>query len=412
MDSGSLLRKYLEAHLRVPEEVSSKCSLQCIVLTDGFTNGVSNLTMQLCNRHLILLVAKSTLSQDSPVKGQAVVLGVQVLEYGQPAEGIVDRIYIQQVDTTGQLRPRKWQGWLTRQVLSILMRYWQDVLGVRWVHLFAAARPSLLFSGSELLGRKRPLGARALIAWWCALLASQPLRQDSQVYIYSPFDEMEPSGQNWTRQLVQRLQQATHCAAIYGVPWQSVDVHQSAASLIPLFSEADDPKWRHWESLSEQDENQRTVRNNKRVKLNSNATYPTVWQFMETMGCRVDFSLQPSALIIIQLRSTADASAFRFVPRRAEQASIALKMLKGLTFATEAEVLKSTVKLVHWLRLIDAPSFSVEEHALQPVKDDFRQLLESIVPQIGDSNVSINNHQPSSPMGIQELVKRKRPTTM
>lgn len=384
-DDSSSLQKYLEHWLVLPEGTNGK--LYCHVLTENYSHNQSNINNRkeyLCSKHLILIFQRIMIDEEERMNSEttinqsdyenhykngnvvinhsprkkpsfsynghvnningngsilSVVFGMTVFEYANcSSPNKKERAYIQYVDSTGAFSPRHLQGCLSRSVVACYARYCRDVLGMNFLHLFASSKPSLLFSGSEMLKGKKILDGKSLIFWWCSLLhaclADMPARchliareeypLPSLVFSPSHFnpqssfpltltltlinkESMENGNENgnenenenvkadeneikenssksdkenqdfitWTRELPYNLEEIVSNGSI------------------PFFE--DDPKLRHWENLEEIDAKQR--KRLKRQEINE----ITIGEFFETIWYRGEFCRDHVAFIVIQL---------------------------------------------------------------------------------------------------------------
>lgn len=181
-----------------------------------------------------------------------------------------EHAYIQYVDTTGLYRPRRRQSALTKAVVQYYVEH-AKALGISAISMYASAKPSFVFEGSEAIDEKRPLPPIKLINWWIACLSS--LDSNHRCYAYSPFEERSGS-----KRLARRLPAGWK----YGYP-HPPDAH---FSVIPVFARQDDPKWQHHSCM---------------LASGQDAARMTVSEFWQTMQLRDEFRQEPSAFFTIQL---------------------------------------------------------------------------------------------------------------
>lgn len=303
--SSSSLEKYLQEHLKIPHD---KGRLSCYVLSDHYVesdwalesrpSAFISATEYLKTRHLIL-VSQCYLGSPEKKKFESpcLVLGMSVIEYAYSMmtdrPGIPSRAYIQYVDSTGMMRPRNLQGVLSRKLVECYIKYARDILKVNFIHLFASPKPSLLFAGSEVIGKKTVHGGRHLISWWLALLnhslADYPI--NTLIYAFGPGEELLPLSTRHTQHCIEKLSRRVPAPFfIYGFPYKLDDPVQDH---IPTFE--DDPKFRHMEALlgcKNQEDRPRKRQRREQPHL-------TVREFLETLSYRSDFSQDHSALICV-----------------------------------------------------------------------------------------------------------------
>lgn len=429
--ASSPLEEYLRAHLHV-----ERARLNCHVLTDRYVEAdwatealpspCLSPTEYLQTRHLVLLSQSQALG--SPDKRRietppvTIVMGLCVVEYALrrvPAvvaagarPGAPSRCYIQYVDTTGLIRPRSIQGALTRSLLKAYVRYARDVLGTACIHLFAAPKPSLLFAGSEVHGKKAVLGGRHLVSWWLVLLREALLDSaQAQVFAFAPGEELLPLSARHTRQCVEKLctrLPGGNLAFVYGIPYEPGDL---AASHIPAFQ--DDPKWRHLEALTEGPLEQRARKRQRREQ-----PALTVREFFETLSYRSDFVQEGAALLCACFSDPHGHmhAAEEQPAARSEAATCVLRVLQTLTFESEQEALRSSARLLAMLRVLGIPGFPLsDERSANENHDEngqcgeqqrFRDLLALLQPaDHGGAHARVM--QPVS--DLQSFVKRKIP---
>lgn len=436
------LRKYLERTLAVRE---ARGRLYCHVLTDIYGSETwrdepvgprKGHFEYLRARQTILIFQMSPTGSPLPLSSpnrrgqQTLVMGMTAWEYCWLADPTIhSRSYIQYVDTTGLYRPRRGQSALTRAVVGAYLRYTRDVLGVSSVHWYAAARPSLLFAGSEGLPRKKVLDSVSLLNWWISLIQSimerekEPAAGNCDGYFYLPAEELVPAVAQCARVNLSQLNRVNSSKCV-PLRWHygpaigdreggSWDADQSN---IPLFE--DDPKWRHIEVFTEYVQSGAIAagsnceeRQNKRQKREV-GHHPTVREFYQTLPCRTEFRQDPcSALMAIKFAGTEGRTSPYFGGRRGELAAFASKLLKTLSFVTEPETLKGSLRLWSWLKLMGSNPFEITvcqaEMSQLDDEDDrrFSEILRSFArPQdlgtIFDSNSFVYHD-------IQSLVKRK-----
>lgn len=446
------LAKYLEAHLKVPTENRSK--IHCHLLSDHYTeadwtqdqniphsptspNPYLSPSEFLRNRHLILLsqslssvnqqaiqIASGFSANNSPMESPrrkldptAFILGLCVVEYeSRECPGRTSRVYIQYVDTTGMIRPRSLQGAITRNLLKTYIRYARDILQTSNLHLFASPKPSLLFAGSEGMGRKSCLGGKALISWWLALLHDVLVQDGSlaKVYAYAPGEELSLPTAHHTRHCIQRLQQQQFMKGssvewAYGMPF---DPEASALASIPAFE--DDPLWRHLEALIDDNALEGQFEGRPRKRLKQEARVVSVREFMRTLGCRAEFSSDHAALIAVTFppRSPSRASSLLTDQTcKSDVASCGLRLLRTVTFSNEQEAVRSTQKVLTLLRMMGAmnASFDIgkESDCDDASGDDFKGIIELLQPTGPDCMMAPNVHLPV--VDLQSTVRRKVP---
>lgn len=457
--------KYLEAHLRVPHSGGSTSTpkIHCTVLTDHYTeadwtqdqniphsptgpNPLLSPREFLRSRHLILLsqtlssasqqsiqltsgfadhTAGSSLMMVPPPSPRrkhdpaAFILGLCVVEYeARDNPGCTTRAYIQYVDTTGMVRPRSLQGTLTRHLLKTYIRYARDILQAGHLHLFASPKPSLLFAGSEAMGRKSCLGGKALISWWLALLADT--LQDrgdggARVFAYAPGEELSLPTAHHTRHCIQRLQQyysaKSNVEWCYGMPFNP---DAAALTAIPAFE--DDPMWRHLEALLDDCNTPGEFEERARKRVKQESRVVTVREFMRTLGCRSEFSSDHAALLCVAFGPRSSSS--RAQPDnsgKADLASCGLRLLRTVTFCSEQEAVRATQKTLTLLRMMGVGSgsdaFDLAREPEDGSSDDFKRVLEMLQPASAGSDClsTSPNVQPVSVVDLQATVRRKVP---
>lgn len=432
--SCSYLEKYLQSHLVLHGE---KGDLQCHVFPDHYTEAdwataslpSPNLsaTEYLRTRYLILVSQVQPLPVTGPIFAEqrrknemtVVVMGLSVVEYALRGKETASRCYIQYVDTTGMVRPRSLQGHLTKTLLKAYLCYSRDVLQVSSLHLFASPKPSLLFAGSEVGGKKGILGGRQLISWWLALLTeciqvSLSPSVFASIFAYSPSEELLPQSAQHTRHCIDMLQSKYQSSLMnihYGVPYRG---DEPALARIPAFE--DDPKWRHLEALIESpDESHKNPR--KRQKREPPYSGLTVKEFFETLSYRSDFSNDHSALITLCFqRSLPEDSFTSSKPRPARLASTVLRMLKSLTFESDSESIRSSNKLLTMIKMLGVSSFPIahsddqNQDPLHDIGSKFKEIYHLIQPHSSSLSEDDNRRTHQAPVSdLQGFIKRKIP---
>jgi hypothetical protein len=405
-------REFLRSrHLILLSQSLSTASQQAIQHASGFAGHHADPAM-------MMVPPPSPRRKHDP---SAFILGLCVVEYeARDTPGHTTRAYIQYVDTTGMVRPRSLQGLLTRNLLKAYIRYARDILHAGHLHLFASPKPSLLFAGSEAMGRKGCLGGRALISWWLALLADTLQDRadgNARVFAYAPGEELSLPTAHHTRHCIQRLQQcyATKPNAVgwcYGMPF---DPEAAALTAIPAFE--DDPMWRHLEALLDDCGNpvdDDGMRARKRLKQDSRVV--TVREFMRTLGCRAEFSSDHAALMCVAFgppsspsRTQPDGSG------KADLASCGLRLLRTVTFCTEQEAVRATQKTLTLLRMMGvgagSGAFDLAREPEDGSSDHFKRVLEMLQPANAGSDclASSAGVQPVPVVDLQATVRRKVP---
>lgn len=437
------LRKYLERALLVRE---AKGRLYSHVLTDIYgpetwadepVGPRKGHFEYLRARQTILIFQTGPTGSPLPLSSpnrrgqQTLVMGMTAWEYCWLADSTLhSRSYIQYVDTTGLYRPRRGQGTITRAVISAYLRYARDVLGVSSIHWYAAARPSLLFGGSEELPRKKVLDSVSLLNWWISLIQSLMEREresgagSCDGYFYLPAEESVPAVAQCARVNLSQLNRLNGSKCI-PLRWHYGPALGDGAgggwdadqSNIPLFE--DDPKWRHIEVFTEYIRSGTTPvgsncyeeRQNKRQKREP-GHHSTVREFYQTLPYRTEFRQDPcSALMAVKFTVMEGRRSPYFGGRRGELAAFASKLLKTLSFATESETLKSSLRLWSWLKLMGSNPFEISVYQAEMGQLDdgddrcFSEILRGLArphdPEaMFDSNSSMYHD-------IQALVKRK-----
>lgn len=428
----SPLRKYFEQNLRLPSGIKSR--VLCHILSDVYrledwkdeAVGPRRTTREyLQTRHLVLFFIPGggglTPGRISPSQGASpnkkrvteyqLVMGFTAWEYYfRDRPNVPSRAYIQYVDTTGMFRPRRLQGSLTRAALSVYLRYCREVLQVSGVHLFASAKPSLLFNESDQLARKRILDGGRLVNWWLALIDStfssiievpsfvQHNYLPPRGFAFCAGEESMPIFAQMLRNNLATLNRFGHVHWSYGHPYGD----DEDVSMIPLFE--DDPKWRHYEAIIEYGEERPAKRQRRETDQ------MCINQFFNSMGIRMDIRQDPSAFLIIQFPENISGIPFNMsIMRKNEIAAFASKLLQTLTFRNDSEVVKSSMKLWSWLKLMATTPFEViceKDPDADEEADRFRSLLIQL-----QARCDINNRIESSaiPMDCQVLIRRKIP---
>lgn len=430
------LAKYLEHWLVLPE---CRGRLFCHVLTDTYTLddwarepiGPRRTAREyLCAKHMVFVFMQSAAkgvgsASESPKRKHhgadtAIVLGITAHEYAScrhPTRRT--RAYVQYVDTTGAFQPRRLQGVLTRAVVAAYIRFCRDVLGVDAIHIFASAKPALLFAGSESLPRKRVLGSRALIAWWCALLHGCLADCPVSCTLYSPQEECLPRSAQFARLTAENLASLcdVHVSWQYGMPWPA---DAPVAEHVPLFE--DDPKWKHYDVLTGDGEG---GRHRKRMRR-SEQDFVSVGEFFQTMSYRWEFRQEHSAFITVRFHAEPDASLLCMAAcaKRAREEAVPApvwksamvtfgdKVLKTLSFATETDVLKSTVKLNSWLRIMGASPFEIRMDCEGCFVDNgFGRLFQALCAKLDEGPIAMVLSSPPI-SDVQGLIRRKVPRNL
>jgi len=429
--SDSPLRKYLELNLCAGEV---KGKLYCHALTEvhhldelrdesiGPRRGPRE---YLHARHTILLFqsssfpGKPTPSGSSPMKRKGtgeynLVMGITAWEYcwiSQP--NVPSRAYIQYVDTTGFYRPRRRQGAMTRQVISVYLRYCREILKVTSVHLFASTKPSLLFGGSECMARKKVLDGGTLVNWWLALVHSALASANEVPYFvakrhFGGF--VYCAAADWMPNVVQILKnnvgilnrRGDGATWAYGFPYDNRD----DACGIPLFE--DDPKWRHYEAAcAYTDDEQKSAKRQRR----ESTTVQTVEEFFHSLSCRSEFRQEPCAFISATFPENDSGTSPYSAVRRDDLASLTCKILKTLTFETEPAAVKSSMRLWAWLKLMGVLPFEVrptEEMTIYDCNDQglFGSILDNLTKI--DCTINLPSGTPHVHNDVQGLVRKKR----
>jgi len=200
------------------------------------------------------------------------------------------------------MRPRNLQGILSRKLVECYIKYARDILKVNLLHLFASPKPSLLFAGSEVIGKKTIHGGRNLISWWLALLnhslADYPV--NTLIYAFGPGEELLPLSARHTQHCIEKLcRRISGPFFVYGFPYNLDDPVQDH---IPTLE--DDPKFRHMEALLGcKNQGDRPRKRQKREQ-----PHLTVREFFETLSYRSDFSQDHSALICVHFEQSCQSS--------------------------------------------------------------------------------------------------------
>lgn len=456
LNNSSPLRKFLETHIVLPAEVRNR--LYCQVVTDSYLEADwksesigprrGHGEFLLARHGVFIFMAGAGASSgavtaalgvarlspcSSPTRKKndhVLVLGMTAWEYALNGSESPSRAYIQYVDTTGLFRPRKLQRSLTRAVVCGYLRYCRQIIKVNYVHLFASAQPSLLFSGSELFPRKRVLESAKLINWWLALIHSSfalpetlPAWQRDhsmplQGFVYFPGEESFPL---LTQSLKANLYTLNRLGGLqwhYNHPFQA---SSPAATSIPFFE--DDPKWRHYEAaVPVGDAEERPT---KRLRRQVEAPI-SVEEFFKSMACRIEFGRDPSAFIILQFpenhtKAISAGSVYYKggILRRTELAMFASKLLRTMRFDGEGVATKSSMCLWSWLKLRGSTPFELKtegarddevavdggvdldgrmdhDGGLDPLDRGFSQVMSSL-----------QSHSPQPANDVQTLIRRK-----
>lgn len=304
-------------------------------------------------------------------KRQRLVLVTQTVENTEAAVVTLvaveskEHAYIQYVDTTGLYRPRRRQSALTKAVVQFYLEHAQKT-GVGTISMYASAKPSFVFGGSEAIDEKRPLPPIKLINWWIACLSS--LDSNHRCYAYSPFEERSGS-----RRLARRLPAGWK----YGYPY-----HPAAHfSVIPVFASQDDPKWQHHSCM---------------LASGRDAAEMTVSEFWQTMQLRDEFRQEPSAFFTIQLPQRTlyqdDLIQSEAVCRElclGEKNCV--EFMRSLDWSSREKIAENTKKVVAVL----VPS--VAELRTRPIN-----------AAINSACVDKENHPSAQSNDVQALVKRRR----
>jgi hypothetical protein len=343
------------------------------------------------------------------------VMGMTAWEYASNERPEVPiRSYIQYVDTTSLYRPRKLQGSLTRSVLSGYLRYCREVIKVPFVHLFASAKPSLLFAESELLPRKKVLDSAILVNWWLAVMqttfmgveGAPAFVQESYVaprgFVYCPGEENMLLMTQTIKQNLEALNRLDGIKWTYGLPYDQ----QESYERVPLFD--DDPKFRHYEASLETAEE----RPAKRQRREINTT--TVGVFFSSLALRIEFRQDPSALIAIHFpENVSNGTVIGKVARKGELASFSCKLLDTMKFGTEGDALKSSMRMWSWLKIMGSNPIELNKDHDAENSDDGVITCESDqrFHEIGGHLVTRTDFLSSAlaVTDVQTLIRRKLP---
>ncbi len=426
--TDSILEKYLQAHLKLPHQ--EKGHLHCHVLSDHFSekdwaaesfpSPFISATEYLSARHLILIFQTQIGSPDKKwLEGPVLVLGLCVVEYAHRCHssshtshlkqsGIMTRSYIQYVDTTGLIKPRSLQGLLTRNLVKTYIRFARDVLQVSHIHLFASPKPSLIFAGTEQIGKKALLAGKQLISWWLAILTdSLSDSEHCNLFAFSPGEEPLPASAKFTRICVDRLSRynSPHFNVHYGMPYRP---ENEALSHIPAFQ--DDPKWRHIEALSEH-LIEKTSRKRQRREMSS----LTVREFFETLAYRSDFAKDHSALICASFNQNSSVVCQTPI-RHSESATCVLNILKTISFESENEAFKSSSRVLGLIKILGSIGFPIDvwnvmenlENQCPEQSDRFKTVF-NLLNHTSDQIHHHFRHSSENISDLQSLIKRKTP---
>ncbi|PJF16572.1 hypothetical protein PSACC_03575 [Paramicrosporidium saccamoebae] len=423
--TSSPLRKYFEQNLRIG---TSRSRVQCHVLSDIYqpedwkdepTGPHRSSSEFLQVRHTILVFLPQTPgASSSPSKKKCnesvLVMGMTAWEYAYNNQPTVpSRAYIQHVDTTGLFRPRKLQGSLTRMVISAYFRYCRMVTKVGSVHLFSSSKPSLIFNDSEKLPKKRVIEGGRLVNWWLALIESafadvvnapsfvQQNHAPPRGFVYCAGEDFVPLFSQSLRNNINTLNRLPYVEWKYGVPFGD----KENAAVIPLFD--DDPKWRHYEASLERSE-ERPAKRQKQEQGQEQCSV-NVLEFFQSMSFRTEFRQDPSAFITVTFPDNASGTPFlsNSSSKRSDAATFSCKLLQTLSFATETEALKSSMRMWAWLKLMGSKPIEVadEEGSTDHADKQFLDILNELQVRTD----TFREEAPLMAVDVQTLIRRKIP---
>jgi hypothetical protein len=184
----------------------------------------------------------------------------------------------------------------------------------------------------------------------------------------------------------------------YGVPFGD----KENAAVIPLFD--DDPKWRHYEASLQRSE-ERPAKRQRKEQYSVN-----VLEFFQSMSFRTEFRQDPSAFITVAFPDNASGTPFLNYSssKRSDAATFSCKLLQTLSFATETEALKSSMRMWAWLKLMGSKPIEVvdEEGSTDSADRQFLDILNELQVR---ADTLRDESTPIMAMDVQTLIRRKIP---
>lgn len=275
--------------------------------------------------------------------------------------------YIQYIDTSALCSKRLIQTSITKHVVR---EYIKSQLSLqKSIYLFAAAKPSLLFTGSDMIHNKRPLPPVKLINWWIKCL--EPFEN---VYVYSPFEERINSDR-----LEKRISKILKWT--YGLPF-GLNI---AADEIPIFDKVmqDDPKWRHFQCMR---------------KSGNDFSKMTAASFWSSMQLRDEFRQNASSFFFVKAQGSQYTDDFEKDGNKdyneIDCNSLILKFCQSLSWSSLEDGKSSSKILIKKLKCEKSYVMEISEI----------EIIDNIFLKVNDSSTDENN----TPRDLQGLVRCKK----